>query len=115
MELDNSNSEKMQKIPINERSWDSVYYGRYNTSQVTTYNEKQVKDIIKDSNIPEKRKMSRTFFSRGGFYKQVIMYYSSLLKYAGILIPSSLRIFIAIAPAATLPIVSRPELLPPPL
>ena len=87
MELDNSNSEKMQKIPINERSWDSVYYGRYNTSQVTTYNEKQVKDIIKDSNIPEKRKMSRTFFSRGGFYKQVIMYYSSLLKYAGILIP----------------------------
>ena len=90
MTLDDSNSEKMQKIPINERSWDSVYYWRNNSSQVTNYDEKQVKNIINDFNIAEKKKMSRAFFTRGGFYKQVILYYSSLLKYVGILIPHPL-------------------------
>ena len=51
MTLDDSNSEKMQKIPINERSWDSVYYWRNNSSQVTNYDEKQVKNIAWQKNV----------------------------------------------------------------
>ena len=47
--------------------------------------------------------------------KETIERYTRQMIPAVILIPSSLRIFIAIAPAATLPIVSLPELLPPPL
>jgi tRNA-guanine family transglycosylase len=51
----------------------------------------------------------------GGLHKFMNWDKPISLAYAVILIPSSLRIFIAIAPAATLPIVSLPELLPPPL
>ena len=47
--------------------------------------------------------------------EETIERYNKQMLPAVILIPSSLRIFIAIAPAATLPIVSLPELLPPPL
>ena len=51
------------------------------------YDLKQICEIVESGSIQEQQKLSRYFFNRDGYYKQILTYYATLSKYAGLLIP----------------------------
>ena len=68
---------------------DSSYGGRYGEryrDRVRDYTEEEVKRIIEHGSLNEIQKLSRNYFNKDGFYKQLILHYATLLKYSGILI-----------------------------
>lgn len=66
-------------------SRDEFYLRKYR--HVIEYTPDEVDDVIANGTIAQKRKLSRDFFERNGFYKRIILYYASLLTYQGILVP----------------------------
>ena len=71
---------------------DSAYGARPGQSQwadrTRDYTEEQVKRIIESGSLIEQQRLSRNYFNKDGYYKQLILYYATLLKYAGLLIPN---------------------------
>jgi hypothetical protein len=65
--------------------WDSVYH-RLNKTR--DYTPEEVMSIISSSSLSEQQKLSRNYFNKDGYYKQIIIYYATLLKYMGLLIPN---------------------------
>ena len=52
------------------------------------YSVEEIETIINSSSLEEKQKLSRDYFYKDGIYKRLIIYYATLLKYLGILIPN---------------------------
>ena len=52
------------------------------------YTEDQVKRIIESGSLKEQQTLSRNYFNKDGYYKQLVLYYATLLKYTGLLIPN---------------------------
>ena len=52
------------------------------------YTEEQVRRIIESGSLREQQNLSRNFFVKDGYYRQLILYYATLLKYSGLLIPN---------------------------
>lgn len=63
------------------KNW--IYYER---SRV--YTEEEIETIVNGSSLEAKQKLSRDYFNKDGFYKRLIIYYATLLKYQGVLIPN---------------------------
>ncbi len=47
-----------------------------------------IEGILSRGDVAQERALSEEFFDKGGFYKRIIAYYASLLKYIGVLVPS---------------------------
>lgn len=75
-------------VAKNEQSWNDLHNSYYKTTCQREYTQEEVDRIIASSDNAEKIKLSRTFFERDGLYKRIIVYYATLLKYSGILIPN---------------------------
>ena len=75
-------------VAKSERSWnDSLGYqlcGR----RLKEYTREEVEKIINSNSIAKQQELSRNFFYKDSFYKRIIIYYATLLKYIGILIPN---------------------------
>ena len=56
--------------------------------RVKDYTEDEVKKIIESGSLVEQQRLSRNYFNKDGYYKQLILYYATLLKYVGLLIPN---------------------------
>ena len=56
--------------------------------RVRDYTEEEVAKIIESGCLPEQQALSRNYFVKNGFYRQLILHYATLLKYVGILIPN---------------------------
>lgn len=70
---------------------DAAYRSKYDigrVSRIKEYTEEEIQRIIESGSLAEQQKLSRNYFNKDGFYKQIIIYYSTLLKYAGLLIPN---------------------------
>ena len=71
---------------------DTAYGSRPGQSQwaerTRDYTEEQVKRIIESGSLVEQQRLSRNYFNKDGYYKQLILYYATLLKYTGLLIPN---------------------------
>ena len=80
---------KDKMIATNEAAykghWDSV---RRRTEKVRDYTIEEVNSIIASGSLSEQQKLSRNYFYKDGYYKRIIIYYATLLKYAGLLIPN---------------------------
>ena len=80
---------KEKMIATNERAykghWDSA---RLRMSNLKHYTPEDVTSIIESGSLSEQQKLSRNYFNRDGYYKQIIIYYATLLKYMGLLIPN---------------------------
>ena len=63
----------------------SRYYERFIHR---TYTLEDVERIIQSGSLSEQQKLSRTFFYKDGFYKRILIYYATLLKFMGVLIPN---------------------------
>ena len=79
-------SDKM--IQINDR-----YSGRYQDEACArranrTYTVEDVRRIINEGTLSEQINLSRTFFQKDGFYKRILIYYATLLRYANLLRPN---------------------------
>lgn len=62
-------------------------YSLYRT-KLKDYTPEEIERIINSGSLIEQQKLSRNYFAKDGFYRQIILYYATLLKYVGILIPS---------------------------
>lgn len=80
---------KEKMIATNEQAykghWDSV---RHRMSKLKEYTPEEVAQIIASGSLSEQQKLSRNYFNKDGYYKQIIIYYATLLKYMGLLIPN---------------------------
>lgn len=63
----------------------SRYYERFIHR---TYTLEDVERIVQSGSLSEQQKLSRTFFYKDGFYKRILIYYATLLKFMGVLIPN---------------------------
>ena len=52
------------------------------------YNPEQIANIIASGNLTEQQDLSRAYFYKDGYYKQILCYYANLLTYAHLLIPN---------------------------
>ena len=80
---------KDKMIATNEQAykgnWDSV---RKMVSRVRDYTPEEITSIIQSGSLSEQQKLSRNYFNKDGYYKQIIIHYATLLKYMGLLIPN---------------------------
>lgn len=80
---------KDKMIATNEMAykgnWDSV---RQRVSRVKDYTPEEIASIIQSGSLSEQQKLSRNYFNKDGYYKQIVIYYATLLKYMGLLIPN---------------------------
>ena len=71
---------------------DNSYNGRRGQAQwadrTRDYTEEQVARIVASGSLIEQQRLSRNYFNKDGYYKQLVLYYATLLKYAGLLIPN---------------------------
>ena len=73
---------------------DNAYRGIRQTTreriwgQMREYTPEQVASIIESGSLVEQQKLSRNYFYKDGYYKHIIIYYATLLKYMGLLIPN---------------------------
>lgn len=80
---------KDKMIATNEAAykgnWDSI---RTRVSRIKDYSPEEISAIIQSGSLSEQQKLSRNYFNKDGYYKQIIIYYATLLKYMGLLIPN---------------------------
>lgn len=84
-----STFQKAQKgmIATNSNAYGNSYDRAYR-SRVREYTPEQIARIIERGSITEQQKLSRNYFYKDGYYKQIIIHYATLLKYVGLLIPN---------------------------
>ena len=67
---------------------DSVDYLSWKTTgMLKDYSLKEISDIINSGSVEDQRKLSKNYFYKDGFYKRLLVYLATLLKYNGLLIP----------------------------
>ena len=86
--LDSFKKSQSAMIATSDGAYGS-FPGRAQWSERTRdYTEEQVKKIIESGSLVEQQRLSRNYFRKDGYYKQLILYYATLLKYVGLLIPN---------------------------
>lgn len=80
--------EKM--IATNDNAYNDNGWGNYyrHLSYTREYTPSDIDSIIEQGTLDAQQKLSRHFFCRDGYYKQIIIHYATLLKYVGLLIPN---------------------------
>ena len=62
------------------------YHQRLNFKK--EYTPEDIDSIIERGSLDAQQKLSRHYFYKDGYYKQIIIHYATLLKYVGLLIPN---------------------------
>ena len=80
---------KEKMIATNELAYQSHFDSTRNRLQkLKDYTIDEVVSIISSGSLSEQQKLSRNYFAKDGYYKQIVLYYATLLKYVGLLIPN---------------------------
>lgn len=69
-------------------SWNDSLGFSITTRKIKEYTKEEVERIINSGSMQQLQQLSRNFFYKDSFYKRIIIYYATLLKYVGILIPN---------------------------
>lgn len=75
-----------QMISTNDKSSSNRYHTY--TERSIQYTHEEIEGIVSGGSLEAKQKLSREYFNKDGIYKRLIIYYATLLKYQGILIPN---------------------------
>lgn len=77
-------------IAINEQSYQSSFaWGRSKIRErVKEYTPEEIERIIESGSVDAQIRLSRNYYKLGGFYKRILLHYSTILKYTGLLIPN---------------------------
>ena len=73
------------------------YGDRKSVTYLTNYTRGDIENIIKSGNLDAQRKLSENYFYKNGFYRRILIYYATILKYVGILIPKGKKITDSVA------------------
>lgn len=80
---------KEKMIATNDNAYQSRWDGlRNRLERLRDYSKEEIESIVRSGSLSEQQKLSRNYFMKDGYYKQIIIYYATLLKYAGVLIPN---------------------------
>ena len=66
-------------IAKNDCSWDNPYGYSRSVDRMKQYTLKEMDDIIDSNSLLAQQSMSREFFKKNTFYKQIILHYATLL------------------------------------
>ena len=77
-----------EMVAKSEQSWNESLGYSFHSQRIREYTKEEVDNIINSSSLQQQQELSRNFFFKDGFYKRIIFYYATLLKYIGILIPN---------------------------
>lgn len=75
-------------IATSETAYDGEWSSRRSRQKLKDYSNEEIEQIINSSDIISQQKLSRNYFYKDGFYRRIILYYATLLRYYGILIPN---------------------------
>lgn len=76
-------------IATNDNAYSGIYDGIHNRlARTRDYSPEEIAAIINSGSLSEQQQLSRNYFNRNGYYKQIIIHYATLLKYVGLLIPN---------------------------
>lgn len=79
-----------EMIATSTTAWNNVYnYGYSRRESYKDFTDEEIERIVTKGTIEERRRLSRAFYDKSGFYRKIILYYATLLKYAGLVIPNS--------------------------
>lgn len=88
-DLSSFSKAKDKMIATNDQAYGTSWRSSYSLfPRYAEYTPEQIADIIDHGSLVEQQRLSRYFFHKDGFYKQIILHYSTLLKYMGLLIPN---------------------------
>lgn len=81
---------KDKMIATNDNAYRGVRQWSYESvwERHHEYSPEEVANIIEMGTLLEQQKLSRYYFHKNGYYKQIIIHYATLLKYMGLLIPN---------------------------
>lgn len=71
-----------------DKSWNDSLGFSFRTRKLKEYTKEEVEQIINSGSLQAQQQLSRNFFYKDGFYKRILIYYATILKYIGILIPN---------------------------
>lgn len=74
-------------VATNDTAYNSSFNRQYRT-RLKDYTPEEINRIIDSGSLVEQQKLSRNYFAKDGYYKQIIIHYATLLKYTGLLIPN---------------------------
>ena len=74
-------------IITNDSAYKSRYSFRQRVETCRDYTDEEIARIINSGSLVEQQKLSRDYFNKSGYYRSIILYYSTLLMYQGLLIP----------------------------
>ena len=86
--LDSFKKSQSAMIATSDNAYGSRFGNGQWVSRTKDYTEDEIKKIIESGSLIEQQRLSRNYFNKDGYYKQLILYYATLLKYTGLLIPN---------------------------
>ena len=75
-------------IAQTENAYSDTYLKRRQVQRTRDYTAEEIDKIISSTDVESQIQLSRNYFYKNGFYKRIILYYATLLKYSGVLIPN---------------------------
>lgn len=75
-------------IAQTENAYSDMYLKRRQVQRTRDYTAEEIEKIIASGDVESQIQLSRNYFYKNGFYKRIILYYATLLKYTGVLIPN---------------------------
>lgn len=79
-------------IATNDNSYSNGIWSSRNLRQpCKDYSLDEIKKIIESGSLTEQRTLSQNYFYKNGFYRRILIYYATIFKYEGILIPKVLK------------------------
>lgn len=70
------------------KSWNDSLGFHFQSRKLKEYSKEEVEKIINSGSLQAQQQLSRNYFYKDSFYKRIIIYYATILKYIGILIPN---------------------------
>ena len=78
---------EQQMVAKNESAWTNEF-PNYRVNRLIDYKPDEINNIINGRSLDAQQKLSRNYFNKNGFYKRILLYYATLLKYTGLLVPN---------------------------
>ena len=86
--LDSFTKAQLKMIATNERAYGARRSYWDVRASCREYTEEEVHSILNSGSFLEQQQLSRNYFNKEGYYKQILTHYATLLTYAGLLIPN---------------------------
>lgn len=75
-------------VAKNAKGWNESLGYSWSLQRLKNYSKEEVEKIINSGSLLAQQQLSKNFFNKDGLYRRILIYYATILKYVGILIPN---------------------------